>query len=183
MKTPPENKSIDVFQLVAEAGKELHNNPFWATRGKSIHGYAQLEQSLCQVYCEASGTNKRRAYAVFFKPMTAPDRAKMILTDIPRILGSRGAMVCLLRPRGNAFRQQSHVISSRSDVFPSGEREIGWFCFHQDAAFLLSSITFDSCAAHAGAGGARNRAISDRISANSRRGTATSASWNVTYRP
>src|SRR4051794_420919 len=36
---------------------------------------------------------------------------------------------------------------------------------------------------HAGAGGARSRAISDRISANSRRGTATSASWNVTYRP
>jgi hypothetical protein len=29
---------------------------------------------------------------------------------------------------------------------------------------------------HAGAGGARSRAISDRISANSRRGTATSAS-------
>src|SRR5215213_10948956 len=92
-------------------------------------------------------------------------------------------MVCLLRPRGNAFRRQSHVISSRSDVFPSGEREIGWFCLHQDAAFLLSSITFDPCAAHASAGGARNRAISDRISANSRRGTATSASWNVTYRP
>src|SRR3954465_13581739 len=36
---------------------------------------------------------------------------------------------------------------------------------------------------HAGAGGARSRAISDRISANSRLGTATSASWNVTYRP
>src|SRR3954451_1305195 len=36
---------------------------------------------------------------------------------------------------------------------------------------------------HAGAGGARSRAISDRISANSRRGTATSAIWKVTYRP
>jgi len=33
---------------------------------------------------------------------------------------------------------------------------------------------------HAGAGGARNRAISDRISANICRGTATSASWKVT---
>jgi hypothetical protein len=35
-------------------------------------------------------------------------------------------------------------------------------------------------ASHAGAGGARSRAISDRISANIRRGTATSASWQVT---
>jgi hypothetical protein len=33
---------------------------------------------------------------------------------------------------------------------------------------------------HAGAGGARNRAISDRISANICRGTVTSASWKVT---
>ena len=35
--------------------------------------------------------------------------------------------------------------------------------------------SFDPCAAHAGAGGARSRAISDRISANICRGTATSA--------
>jgi anaerobic magnesium-protoporphyrin IX monomethyl ester cyclase len=35
-------------------------------------------------------------------------------------------------------------------------------------------------ATHAGAGGARSRAISDRISANICRGTATSAIWKVT---
>jgi hypothetical protein len=34
-----------------------------------------------------------------------------------------------------------------------------------------------------GAGGARSRAISDRVSANICRETATSAIWNVTYRP
>ena len=34
-------------------------------------------------------------------------------------------------------------------------------------------------AAHAGAGGARSRAISDRMSANICCGTATSANWNV----
>jgi hypothetical protein len=33
---------------------------------------------------------------------------------------------------------------------------------------------------HAGAGGARSRAISDRMSANICRGTATSASWKLT---
>ena len=35
-------------------------------------------------------------------------------------------------------------------------------------------------AAHAGAGGARSRAISDRMSANICRDTATSAIWKVT---
>ena len=96
------------------------------------------------------------------------------------------AMVCLLRLGGKAFRRQSHVIGSRSDVFPSGERESRRFCLHQGAAlplFPLSYITFGLCAAHAGAGGARSRAISDRISANICRGTATSASWSVAYRP
>jgi hypothetical protein len=36
------------------------------------------------------------------------------------------------------------------------------------------------CAAHAGAGGARSRVNSDRLSANISRGTATSAVWDVT---
>ena len=36
------------------------------------------------------------------------------------------------------------------------------------------------CAAHAGAGGARKRVISDRMSRNICRDTATSAIWNVT---
>src|SRR5713101_9795423 len=35
---------------------------------------------------------------------------------------------------------------------------------------------------HAGAGGARSRAISDKISWNICRGTATSAIWKTTYR-
>src|SRR3954447_4694191 len=66
-----------------------------------------------------------------------------------------------------------------SDVVPSGGVE-GGDGFHQDAAFPLSSITFDPCAAHAGAGGGRSRAIRDRMSANNCRDTATSANWNVT---
>src|SRR5215213_2250574 len=97
--------------------------------------------------------------------------------------GSGRAIVCLLWLRGNAFRRQSHVIGSQSDVFPSGERESGRFCLYQDAALPLSSITFGLWAAHAGAGGARNRTISDRMSANICCDTATSAIWKVTYRP
>src|SRR3954470_1519216 len=54
---------------------------------------------------------------------------------------------------------------------------------HQDTFPPSSSAPLLVLTPHAGAGGARSRAISDRISANRRRGTATSASWNVTYLP
>jgi hypothetical protein len=47
--------------------------------------------------------------------------------------------------------------------------------------FYLRGLSHQrSPAGHAGAGGARNRAISDRISPNIWRGTATSAIWKVT---
>jgi hypothetical protein len=45
---------------------------------------------------------------------------------------------------------------------------------------MSSFVASDPRASHAGAGGARNRAISDRISWNICRGTATSAIWKVT---
>ncbi len=41
----------------------------------------------------------------------------------------------------------------------------------------------DDTGRHVGAGRGRRPSINLRISANSRRGIATSASWNVTYRP
>ena len=62
----------------------------------------------------------------------------------------------------------------------------GWSAsrgLHQDTPQPLSLSHLLPLPRHTAAGGARSRAISDRISANSRRGTATSASWNVTYRP
>jgi len=91
-------------------------------------------------------------------------------------------MVFLLRLRENACRRQSHAIGRRSGVFPPGERESGRFCCHQNAAFPFSSITFGLWAAHAGARGTRNRTISDRMSANIYRDTATSAIWIVILR-
>ena len=54
---------------------------------------------------------------------------------------------------------------------------------HQGAPRLPSFVASAASARHAGAGGARSRAISDRISWNICRGTATSAIWKVTYRP
>jgi hypothetical protein len=56
-------------------------------------------------------------------------------------------------------------------------------CPHQGAPRLPSFVASAASARHAGAGGARSRAISDRISWNICRGTATSAIWKVTYRP
>jgi hypothetical protein len=56
-----------------------------------------------------------------------------------------------------------------------------------DLAALRQACLYRHClshvcpsAPHAGAGGARSRTISDRISANICRGTATAASWKVT---
>jgi hypothetical protein len=43
-----------------------------------------------------------------------------------------------------------------------------------------SSLSSDPSASHAGAGAARSQAISDRISANICRNTATAAIWTVT---
>src|SRR6516225_10943575 len=54
---------------------------------------------------------------------------------------------------------------------------------HQGAPPLSPLPHFMPLAAHAGVGGARSRAISDRMSANICRDTATSAIWNVMYRP
>jgi hypothetical protein len=54
---------------------------------------------------------------------------------------------------------------------------------HTTAPLLSSFVASDHRASHAGAGGARNRAISDRISWNICRDTATWAIWNMTYRP
>jgi hypothetical protein len=45
---------------------------------------------------------------------------------------------------------------------------------------MSSFVPSDPRAPHAGAGGARNRAISDKISWNICRDTATSANWKLT---
>jgi len=31
--------------------REVAEDEFWAIRGKTINGYADLEQSLCQLFC------------------------------------------------------------------------------------------------------------------------------------
>jgi hypothetical protein len=61
-------------------------------------------------------------------------------------------------------------------------RERGIRCFAQIEAYLSCDrlLHLLPLAPYAGAGGARSPAISDRISANICRDTATSASWKVT---
>jgi hypothetical protein len=62
----------------------------------------------------------------------------------------------------------------------------GWrppVCLHQGAPQPSLPVAFDPGPSHAGAGGARNRAISTGISLNICRDTATSANWKVTQGP
>jgi hypothetical protein len=53
-------------------------------------------------------------------------------------------------------------------------------CLHQGAPLLPFARRIRFPHLHAGAGGARSRAISDKISANICRDTATSAIWKMT---
>src|SRR4051812_19086483 len=61
------------------------------------------------------------------------------ITDIPRMPGSRTAMVCLLTLWGNAFRRKSDIISTRSDVFPSGRyrERIVWFSLGRSSPIVV----------------------------------------------
>jgi hypothetical protein len=70
-------------------------------------------------------------------------------------------------------RRQSHVLAVPL-------RQNAAFCLRRAHLTHGSVAASDLSAAHAGAGGARSRAISDRMSANICRDTATSASWKVT---
>ena len=54
------------------------------------------------------------------------------------------------------------------------------FAFIKGALQPSLPLAFDPGPSHAGAGGTRNRAMSERISWNIFRGAATSAIWNVT---
>jgi len=58
---------------------------------------------------------------------------------------------------------------------PPSQRWNSLLCLHQGAPLPSLSVASDACAPLAGAGGDRSRAISDRISANICRDTATSA--------
>jgi len=101
----------------------------------------------------------------------------IVLTDIPqipRVLGHdfpshRGP------PQRNSIA--TPIVRSQIDGLPASQCWNSWLCLHQGAPLPSPSAPF---AGHVGAGGARSRAINDRISRNICFGTATSAIWKVT---
>ena len=103
------------------------------------------------------------------------------LTDIPRIPGGSEARIVPLDVFDNSKSQATFGAGGRTRQLPVPGRWNAPVCRHQGAPLPSSSAAFrPPKPGHAGAGGARSRAISDKISANICRGTATSAIWNVT---
>jgi hypothetical protein len=77
--------------------------------------------------------------------------------------------------RGNQFRLQTHVAGSRTDELPSSGAETRRFALIKTHLCHRGPHHSTPEPRHARAGGARSRAISDRIFWNICRGTATSA--------
>src|SRR3954471_6898692 len=97
--------------------------------------------------------------------------------------GRFGGLSVPLRRAARKFNRWLAVPAGKSLGLPlqrAGAHRAAFIRAHLDPHSLPHLLPLSL---YAGAGGARSRAISDRISANDRRGTATSASWNGTYRP
>ena len=47
--------------------REVAEDEFWAIRGKTINGYADLEQSLCQLFAFLGGIERDIVGIIFFK--------------------------------------------------------------------------------------------------------------------
>src|SRR5215213_2690060 len=89
----------------------------------------------------------------------------------------------IVRPigvRGNEIRSHLTVPEVKSPDRPPRRAGTHRLAFIRAHLCLCHLPPFLRLLLHAGAGGARSRAISDRISANICRGTATSAIWKVT---
>jgi hypothetical protein len=102
------------------------------------------------------------------------------LTDIPPIAGLLRAIFRPVEARCNEIRWRLAVPEAKSPDWLAQRARTHRLAFiraHLDPHPLPHLLPLIP---HAGAGGARRRMISDRISANICRGTATSAIWKVT---
>jgi len=104
----------------------------------------------------------------------------MDLSDIPPIPGDFEGRIAPLGVFGNDKSRLVRVADGRTDQWSVTRRENSLICLHQSAPLPWFARLIRFPRLHAGAGGARSRAISDRMSANSCRDTATSAMWKVT---
>ena len=103
-----------------------------------------------------------------------------LITDIPQIPGPLGV---ILRSPSRGGKRNSIAIgplAAKKTGLSAAPGQNSRFCLDQGAPLPSPAAASHQSPGHAGAGGARRRAISDRILANICRGTATSAIWNVT---
>lgn len=62
-----------------DAALELaENDPIWINRGRAIQAYAILEQSLCQLLGELSGTDREAATTIFYRIVNTGSRTGIL---------------------------------------------------------------------------------------------------------
>jgi hypothetical protein len=66
--------NIDMTKVIALAEQD----EFWATRGKAIQAYANLEQSLSSLFSCLSGTSARAASTILFRISSSDSRNKIL---------------------------------------------------------------------------------------------------------
>jgi hypothetical protein len=65
---------LNLNQAAAEVNGRTSEDQLWATRGKAVQAYAKLEQVLCQLFADVSGTTLQIAAIVFFRIASASTR-------------------------------------------------------------------------------------------------------------
>jgi hypothetical protein len=104
-----------------------------------------------------------------------PSPSALVISDIARIPGPSSAIFRLIEAHRNEIRPQPTLVGSQIVRFLPRRAETRGLAFIKAHLCRRRLSYLTRSPGHAGAGGARSRAISDRISWNICRGTATSA--------
>ena len=64
---PSDEPKPDDQQFLANASGQVSTDQFLASRGKAVQAYARLEQALCRIFADISGTAPQIAAIIFFR--------------------------------------------------------------------------------------------------------------------
>jgi hypothetical protein len=142
-------------------------------RHPQIDGIGQDKELVAKPGTQAIAPLPRASFRARSRPAAS-------LTDIRQIPLFSRPRIAFLTGSGKGESCPAPAQRRQSGELTAPGRWNASVCHHQGAPPLSSFVPSDPRTGHAGAGDARSRAISDRMSANIRRGTATSAIWNVT---
>lgn len=84
---------------------------FWATRGKAIHAYAELEQQLCRLFAHLSGTTHDVARIIFFKITSTKARNSILEKLFKKKFGDRYNLF-----RNTLIAQLSPIDNKRNEI-------------------------------------------------------------------